>query len=934
MKKHVHDSAKRLAFLRPCLLALGLFTLLLLLTAVWTQPVAAAEGDALTVLVDGRAVTVEGVEAQVDGVTASYTEVLKVIGPDAITADSVEVFAPPDTPITVADVKAIVQGREIKITNLTQPLAARGRIGIWINGSNWRLCIIIVWGSNANLNVSVDGREVTVEGVEAQLEGRPATLPEVVAFLGPDAVTADQIELFDPASPDVTRVVTEGVQAVMHGNALHLSGLAREVALRGRIGIWVSGKGWRVCVIIVWGSRANLNVSVDGREVTVEGVEAEIEGKPTELRRVLALLGTTPVTADKIELFDPADPTNTKVLTEGVQALIKESHLALTGLSPQLARGRIGIWVSGSNWRICIIIVWGSKANLDVSVDGRTATVEGVEAEIDGQPTELRRVLTFLGDGAVKADKVEVFDPATPSNTQVLSDVVATVEGSHLSFTDLAPELAARGRIGIWISGSRWRICIIIVWGSSANLDVTVDGRDVTVTGIDAEIEGQRTELRRVLTYLGSTAVTADKVELFDPATPNNTKVLTEGVQAVLAGNQLMLTGLAPELAARGRIGIWISGSRWRICIIIVWGSQANLEVSVDGRAVAVKGVEAEFEGQPTDLRRVLALLGPDPVVAEKVELFKPAALNTAAVLTDPVTITPTQKVTATIVGNQLRFTGLANTLARHKTIGIWISGSKWRICIIIILGSDNSPRVLVDGRPVIAYQPEAELDGQPVDPRRVLSLLSKQEVTAEQIEIEANGQPVTDSDAKAVIKDGRILLTNLSDTLAARGRISIWISGSRWRICIIIEWGRFASADGQVKVDLPATDAHAGVNLLYTAVQTPTHPLPLGKRSLRAFLLDAENSLGAEIDQLDGNYTLEVNYTDADLTKQGIVEGTLKLYVFDEATGQWVLVPTTVDAANNKAMGTLDHFTEFALLGDPIAQPTQRSLFLPLIQK
>ena len=489
--KHVVDSAKRLSFVRPCLVALGLFLFLLLLTGAWPQPVAAAEGDDLTVFVDGRAVTVESVEAQLKGATTTYTEVLKVIGSDVITADLVEVFAPPDTPISVTKVTAEIHGRAIKLVNLTQPLAARGRIGIWISGSNWRVCVIIVWGSNANLDVSVDSREVTVEGTEA-----------------------------------------------------------------------------------------------------------ELDGQPTELRRVLALLGAAPVTADKIELFDPATPSNTKVLTSGVQAVLTDSHLSLTGL---------------------------------------------------------------------------------------------------------APELAARGRIGIWISGSRWRICIIIVWGSKANLDVTVDGRDVTVTGIDAEIEGQRTELRRVLTYLGSTAVTADKIELFDPATPGNTKVLTTGVKAVVTSNQVTLTGLAPELAARGRIGIWISGSKWRICIIIVWDSKANLEVSVDGRAVTVKGVEAEIDGQLTELRRVLALLGSSPVVAQKVELFKPGSLAAAAVLTDPVTITPTQKVTATVEGNQVRFRGLANTLAQYKTIGIWISGRTWRICIIIVLGSDNSPHVLVDGRPVIA---------------------------------------------------------------------------------------------------------------------------------------------------------------------------------------------------------------------------------------
>lgn len=929
----IDASARRLSFVRPCLLALGLLLGLLLLFGVRAQPATAAEGDDLSVWVDGRAVTVEGVEAQLNGATATYTEVLKVIGLEPVTADRVEVFAPPDTPIDVTNVTAVVQGRVIKVTNLAQALAARGRIGIWISGSNWRVCIIFTWGSKANLDVSVDGRDVTVEGIEAQLQGQRATLPQVLAFLGPDPVTAETIELFNPANPSVTRVMTQGVEAVVHGNELRLTGLARELALRGRIGIWVSGKGWRICVIIVWGSKANLDVSVDGREVTVEGVEAQLNGQPTELRRVLAFLGTAAVRADQIELFDTATPTKTEVLTQGVQAVIQDGQLALTGLASHLARGRIGIWVSGNGWRICIIIVWGNKANLDVTVDGRLVTLEGAEAQIEGQRTEVRRVLALLGTTPVTAEKIELFDPAKPDITTVLTQgIQAVVEGSHLKFTGLSQHLA-RGRIGIWISGSGWRICIIIIWGSQANLNVSVDGRDVTVKGVEAQVDGQVTELRRIQTLLGGVAETAAKLELFDPAKPDITKVLTQGVQAILDDDHLLLTGLGQELAGRTEIGIWISGKRWRICIIITWESKANLAVTVDGREVTSSEPEVEIDGQPTEVRRLLALLGTTPVIADKVELFKPT-LNAATVLTDPVTITPTQKVTATVEGNQIRFTGLANTLAQHKTIGIWISGRNWRICIIITLRSANSPRVLVDGRPVIAYHPEAELDGQPVDPQRVLTLLGKEEVTVDKLELQANGQPVTDSDAKAVVKDGQILLTNLADTLAARGRLSIWISGSRWRICIIIEWGRFTSNDGQVKLDLPATDAHAGVDLAYTAIQTPTHPLPPGKRALRLFRLLAANSEGGVINQFEANYSLEVSYTDADLTKLGVNETTLKLYFYDEATGQWIPIGTTLDAPNNKAVGALDHFTDFALLGDPIAQPTTRSLFLPLIQK
>ena len=251
----------------------------------------------------------------------------------------------------------------------------------------------------------------------------------------------------------------------------------------------------------------------------------------------------------------------------------------------------------------------------------------------------------------------------------------------------------------------------------------------------------------------------------------------------------------------------------------------------------------------------------------------------------------------------------------------------------MITLGSDNTPRVIVDGRPVLAYKPEAELDGEKVDPRRVLALLSKEEVTAEKIEIEVNGQAITDNDATAQIKDGKIIFTNLKDTLEAKGRIGVWISGRRWKICVVIEWGIHRSPDGQVNVDLPASEAHNGLELEYTEVQTPTRQLPDRKHDVVLFTLDASNSEGAKVYQLDDSYKIEVSYTDEALEAAGIDEATLTIYVFNEATGQWVAIPTEVDTLNNKAVGTLDHFSEFALLGE-VAGAANIEIFLPIIQQ
>ncbi|MBI2864346.1 MAG: hypothetical protein HYX94_07255, partial [Chloroflexi bacterium] len=56
--------------------------------------------------------------------------------------------------------------------------------------------------------------------------------------------------------------------------------------------------------------------------------------------------------------------------------------------------------------------------------------------------------------------------------------------------------------------------------------------------------------------------------------------------------------------------------------------------------------------------------------------------------------------------------------------------------------------------------------------------------------------------------------------------------------------------------------------------------------------------------------------------------ESSLKIYYWDAATGQWVAVPTVVDAANNTLTATLDHLTRFALLGQ------QWRLYLPVVSR
>jgi hypothetical protein len=185
-----------------------------------------------------------------------------------------------------------------------------------------------------------------------------------------------------------------------------------------------------------------------------------------------------------------------------------------------------------------------------------------------------------------------------------------------------------------------------------------------------------------------------------------------------------------------------------------------------------------------------------------------------------------------------------------------------------------------------------------------------------------------------ATIKDGRIELTNLSPLLASKGRLSIWVSGKKWRICVTIEWGVFTSSDGQIQVKLPDLDAHTAVFFTHTEVTTPTRPLPGGVRRLLNFRLNAVNDQGAEIKQFDKSFTLELRYSVEDLEKAGITEESLQIAFFDEESDQWVLLETEVDTEAKIARTTLDHLTEFALWGEVDETVKTYPIFLPVLNR
>ena len=179
------------------------------------------------------------------------------------------------------------------------------------------------------------------------------------------------------------------------------------------------------------------------------------------------------------------------------------------------------------------------------------------------------------------------------------------------------------------------------------------------------------------------------------------------------------------------------------------------------------------------------------------------------------------------------------------------------------------------------------------------------------------------------------VILTNVADTLAAQGRIGVWVSGTtlgvKWRICVVVSWGRFTSSDDRVTVDFAESDAHTHLQVTYTTVTSPTASPPSSATILHGFNLDAVNEAGTKVVQFDKTYLLIVHYTDEELAAANVPEESLQLAYWDEEKQEWVLIPTAVEAENNVAVGVLNHLTEFALWG---SESGMTSVLLPLISR
>jgi hypothetical protein len=147
-------------------------------------------------------------------------------------------------------------------------------------------------------------------------------------------------------------------------------------------------------------------------------------------------------------------------------------------------------------------------------------------------------------------------------------------------------------------------------------------------------------------------------------------------------------------------------------------------------------------------------------------------------------------------------------------------------------------------------------------------------------------------------------------------------------------EGGTVTAPDGRVEIDFPPAAVSESVTVTFTQRLAPAMHTGSLLFAGNAFALQARGSSGEPVTQFERAFTLTVHYHDADWQRAGVSEeSSLNLYYWSAASGQWVVVPSIgQDTEANVWVGSLDHLTEFALLGAVVREG--HTVYLPVIMK
>ena len=134
---------------------------------------------------------------------------------------------------------------------------------------------------------------------------------------------------------------------------------------------------------------------------------------------------------------------------------------------------------------------------------------------------------------------------------------------------------------------------------------------------------------------------------------------------------------------------------------------------------------------------------------------------------------------------------------------------------------------------------------------------------------------------------------------------------------------GSVATSDSRAAVNIPAGLASGNVSMNIVPKASSGYTAPANKEALADQVFDFQlTSGGTTLSQFSQNVSLTFKYSDADIS--GLDENSLKVYYWNSSTNSWVLVDSTLDAANNTVTVEVDHFTIFGLFADSTSVSTE----------
>ena len=136
---------------------------------------------------------------------------------------------------------------------------------------------------------------------------------------------------------------------------------------------------------------------------------------------------------------------------------------------------------------------------------------------------------------------------------------------------------------------------------------------------------------------------------------------------------------------------------------------------------------------------------------------------------------------------------------------------------------------------------------------------------------------------------------------------------------------GVLRSADGRVAVYFPPGAVERPIEASHRPL--PPLDLPPDQHIFYRFELDAWEADRSDLPVTDFLRAVTVTLTYSDTEVAGLVEGNLRLVHWDEESGAWTPISTTVDVENNLLTAQVSHFSVFGASGD------EEVFFLPRIE-